>query len=119
MSFDFAHILPITAALALVWVTIFLCVLLYQAARVLRNANNIIENLTHKLELIVEAVEFIKERVDGMTSRMGVLSGVATKLVDSFVMGPIKSKLNAKISAKMKAPPPKRKKSTAKTKKKK
>ena len=44
-------LLYIVLALCVLWFTVFLCWLLYQAARVLRNANKIIESVTEKLEL--------------------------------------------------------------------
>lgn len=80
-------ILYIVLALCILWFTIFLCWLLYQAARFLKNANDIVENVSNKLEIIVEAVEFIRGKVDTMTSSMGVVSKVVSGLVEKFIVG--------------------------------
>lgn len=90
-------ILYIVLALCVLWFTVFLCWLLYQAARVLRNANRIIESLARKLELISDAVEFIKKRVDGLSSHMGVVSSLATGLVEKFVVGKLTKKFSEKV----------------------
>lgn len=91
---DFLYII---LSLCVLWFTVFLCWLLYQAARVLRNANRIIESLTYKLELISEAVEFIKKKVDGLSSNMGVVSSLASGLMEKYVV----SKLTKKFAEKM------------------
>ena len=74
----------IVLSLAVLWFTVFLCWLLYQAARVLRNANNIIETLTEKLELITAAVHTIKEKMEKMSGVVGLMNtgvgGFANKL---------------------------------------
>ncbi|MFA4830876.1 MAG: hypothetical protein WC862_02460 [Patescibacteria group bacterium] len=90
-------LLYIVLSLCILWFTVFLCWLLYQAARVLKNANAIIENLTHKLELIADAVEFMRQKVDNVSSHMGIVSKVATGLVDRFVLGKLSAKLEDKI----------------------
>jgi uncharacterized protein YoxC len=90
-------LLYIVLSLCVLWFTVFLCWLLYQAARVLKNANNIIENLTQKLELIADAVEFMREKMDKVSGQMGVVSKIATGLVDKFVLGKLASKFEEKI----------------------
>lgn len=74
-------------AFSILTFTIFLCWLLYQAARVLRNANNIIENLMHKLELITDAVDYIREKVDGMSSNLGFIGSTVSGLIEKYVVG--------------------------------
>lgn len=93
-SQDFLYIV---LALCALWFTVFLCWLLYQAARVLRNANRIIEGVTRKLELISDAVEFIKKRVDGLSSHMGVVSSLATGLMEKYVVGKLTKKFSEKV----------------------
>ncbi len=95
-------LLYIVLSLCVLWFTVFLCWLLYQAARVLRNANRIIEGLTRKLELISEAVEFIKRRVDGLSSNMGVVSSLASGLMEKYVVGKLTKKFSEKIEEKEK-----------------
>ena len=91
-------LLYIVLSLCILWFTVFLCWLLYQAARVLKNANDIIENLTQKLELIADAVEFMRKKMDNVAGHMGVVSKVATGLVDRFVLGKLADKLEEKVT---------------------
>ncbi|MBU0596952.1 hypothetical protein KJ641_03320 [Patescibacteria group bacterium] len=91
-------ILYLVLSLSILWFTVFLCWLLYQAARVLKNANEIIENITQKLELIADAVEFMRAKMDKVTNHMGIVSKVATGFVDKFVLGKLSEKLEEKIS---------------------
>ncbi len=95
-------ILYIVLSLSVLWFTIFLCWLLYQAARILRNANNIIENLAEKLELITDAVHFIKEKVDNLSGTMGVMSSLVSGLADKFIFGKLTKKFEDKIAEKRK-----------------
>lgn len=85
-------ILYIVLSLCVLWFTVFLCWLLYQAGRVLRNANKVVEGLMHQLELISNAVDFIRKKVDGLSSSMGVVSSLATGLVEKYVVGKLTKK---------------------------
>ena len=91
-------LLYIVLSLAVLWFTIFLCWLMYQAARVLRNANNIIESITEKLELITDAMHFVKEKVDKMSGVMGVMNSAVGELVEKFVMGKLTKKFSEKVA---------------------
>lgn len=86
-------LLYIVLSLSILWFTVFLCWVLYQAARALKNFNEIIESVTDKLEMISDAVEFIRDKVDNITGKMGIVSTVATGLIEKFVVGKISDKL--------------------------
>lgn len=90
-SQDFLYIV---LSLCIVWFTVFLCWLLYQAARVLRNANKVVEGLMHQLELISDAVDFIRRKMDGVSSSLGVVSSLASNVMEKYVM----TKLNKKLA---------------------
>ena len=90
----------IVLSLCVLWFTVFLCWLLYQAARVLKNANAIMEQLSHKLELITDAIEFIRKKVDNVSTHMGVVSGMLSVLVEKYVVGKLTSKFEEKINKK-------------------
>ncbi len=90
-SQDFLYIV---LAICIVWFTVFLCWLLFQAARVLRNANKVVEGLMHQLELITDAVDFIRRKMDGLSSSMGVVSSLATSLVEKYVVGKLAKKFD-------------------------
>jgi len=93
-------LLYIVLALCILWFTVFLCWLLYQAARTLKNANEIVENLNHKLELITEAVRFIRDKMDTMSTHVGVVGKFAAGLVEKYVVGKLTKKLDEKLMAK-------------------
>ena|SRR3989338_4787163 len=93
-------VLYIVLALCILWFTVFLCWLLYQAARVLRNANAIIENLMEKLELISDAVQFIKGKVEGLTHSMGAVSGMMGTLAERFMVGKLEKALGDRLEKK-------------------
>jgi len=93
-------LLYIVLSLSILWFTVFLCWLLYQAARVLRNINKITESVVQKLEMIADAVGFIREKVDNLSGKMGMVSGLLTGLVEKFVVGKISEKLEDRIEKK-------------------
>lgn len=93
-------LLYVVLSLSIVWFTVFLCWLMYQAGRTLRNANRIIEVLLEKLELISDAVEFIRKKVDHMSSHLGSVSGIASGLFEKFVVGKLSQKLDEKMASK-------------------
>lgn len=90
-SQDFLYIV---LAICIVWFTVFLCWLLYQAARVLRNANKVVEGLMRQLEAISGAVDFIRHKMDGLSNSMGVVSSLATNLVEKYVVGKLAKKFD-------------------------
>jgi len=87
----------IVLSFSVIWFTVFLCWLLYQAARFLRNANDIVESIDEKMEIITEAVQFIRERVDKATGHMGTVSKMVSKLVEKFVVGKLAEKFEEKF----------------------
>ena len=86
----------IVLALCIVWITIFLCYLMYHAGRVLRNANKIVESLMDKLELISQAVNFIQQKVDGLSGHMGKVSGMVAGLVEKMIMNKLEKTASSK-----------------------
>lgn len=95
-------ILLFVLAFCVLWFTVFLCWLLYQAARVLRNANSIIENVSHKLELLVDAIEFIKNKVETMSHGMGAVSGFVATIAEKFIVGKIENSFSDRVKNKEK-----------------
>ncbi|PIR78134.1 MAG: hypothetical protein COU28_03245 [Candidatus Magasanikbacteria bacterium CG10_big_fil_rev_8_21_14_0_10_36_16] len=95
-------LLFVVLSLSIFWFTIFLCWLLYQAARTLRNINRIAEILTEKLELISDAVTFMRDRVDHLSSKMGVVSSMLSGLVEKFIVGKLADKLDDRMTTKKK-----------------
>lgn len=98
-SKDFLYIV---LSLAILWFTVFLCWLLYQAARVLKNANEIIESVSQKLELLVDAIDFIKEKVEKLSGSIGVMNAMVGGLLEKFVVSKLTQKLEDKIDKRKK-----------------
>ncbi len=107
-------ILYIVMALCVLWFTVFLCWLLYQAGRVLRNANNILETVSEKLELISEALHFIQKKVDGISSNMGLVGKMMSALMEKFVVGKVSASLD-ELGEKISPKKPKKRSSRRKT----
>lgn len=95
-------LLYIVLSLSILWFTVFLCWLLYQAARVLRNINRITESVVEKLEMISEAVSFMRDKVDHLSGKMGIVSTMLSGLVEKFVVGKISEKLEDRVATKTK-----------------
>ena len=93
-------LLYIVLSLSILWFTVFLCWVLYQAARALKNFNEIIESVTEKLEMIRDAVEFIRDKMDNLTGKMGIVSTMAAGLVEKFVVGKLSDKLEERVEKK-------------------
>lgn len=93
-------LLYIVLSLSILWFTVFLCWLLYQAARVLKNANEIIENITGKLELIADAVEFMRGKVEKVTDHMGNIQKFISGTVGSYLVKMVSSKLEDRVAEK-------------------
>ncbi len=91
-------LLYVVLAIAIIWFTVFLCWLMYQAGRTLRNVNRIVEAALEKMEMISDAVEFIRKKVDGMSSHLGAVSGIASGLFEKFVVRRLSDKLDEKLS---------------------
>ena len=87
-------LLYIVLALCIMWFTVFLCWLLYQAGAMLRNVNRMVEHLLHKLELIADAMHFIRGKMDGMSTSMSAVSVMLGRLVEKFVAGAISNSLH-------------------------
>lgn len=94
------ELLYLVIAICLVWFTVFLCWLLYQAARVLQNANRVVESLAHKLELINDAVQYMRSKVDGVSKNMGVVSSMIAGLAEKFVVGKLASSFEKRVASK-------------------
>jgi len=96
-------------SIATATVAIFLVWLLYQAARFVKNANNIVETVTEKLELINEGVQYMQKKMDKMSDHVGTVGKVMGTVVEKFVMKKISSKLDDTLEKRKKKTVKKRK----------
>lgn len=93
-------LLYIILSVCALWFTVFLCWLLFQAARFVRNANIIVENVTEKLELLNDAVNVVKKKLEVMNGHMGLVSSLASTLVEKFIVNKIGASLEKRTSKK-------------------
>jgi len=90
-------LLYLVLSIATLWATVFLCYLLYQAAKVLQNANKIMDSVIKKLEYISDAVTFMQEKVEHVSKHMGSMTGLLSGIVEKFVMNKITKKLSGDL----------------------
>ncbi len=94
-------ILYIVLSIAIVWATVFLCWMLFQAAKVLKNTNKIMDSVVQKLEYISEAVNFMQNKMDNVSKHMGSMTGLLGGMVEKFVVSKITNKLSNRMEEKM------------------
>ncbi len=90
-------LLYLVLSIAIVWATVFLCWLLYQAAKVLQNANKIMDSVVKKLEYISNAVTFMQEKVEHVSKHMGSMTGLLSGMVEKFVVSKLTKKLSGDL----------------------
>ncbi|MBI4098620.1 MAG: hypothetical protein HY437_01145, partial [Candidatus Magasanikbacteria bacterium] len=54
----------IVLAFSALWLTIFLCWMIYSMAVILRNANDVIHEMRERLRGISESLDFMRDKVD-------------------------------------------------------
>lgn len=86
-------------SICVVWATVFLCWLLYQAGKVLKNTNKIMDSVIQKLEYISDAVSYMQQKMDHVSKHMGSMTGLLGGMVEKFVVSKISNKLNDKLEA--------------------
>jgi len=68
-------ILYLVISFCVLWVTVFLCWMLYYVMRLLRNANTIVEEFRVRLQSLTDAVSYIKGKVEHLSMLMNVVTG--------------------------------------------
>lgn len=90
-------LLYLVLSIATIWATVFLCWLLYQAGRVLKNVNKIMDSVVKKLEYISDAVTFMQEKVENVSKHMGSMTGLLSGMVEKFVVNKLTKKLSGDL----------------------
>lgn len=93
------QLLYLVLSICVVWATVFLCWLLYQAAKVLKNTNKIMDSVVQKLEYISDAVSFMQNKMDHVSKHMSSMTGLLGGMVEKFVVSKITNKLSDKLEA--------------------
>jgi hypothetical protein len=78
-------ILYLVISFCIVWITVFLCWLLYYVMRLVRNANQIVEEFRMRLQTLTETINYIRGKVEHISGLMTLatdgVSGFAKKFV--------------------------------------
>ncbi|MFH1621118.1 MAG: hypothetical protein ABIB04_03465 [Patescibacteria group bacterium] len=74
----------IVAAVALAWVAVFLCWMLYEIARFFHQTNIVVEETREKIGRFEQAILSIKERLESSVSYLGVLAEGGKSLMSYF-----------------------------------
>lgn len=83
--FESRDILFIVLAFCALWLTAFLCWLMYQIAMILKNVNDTMADAREKIGKIEIALTSIKNRFEKATSGFGLLGEGIKKLADYLV----------------------------------
>ena len=70
----------IVLAFSALWLTIFLCWMIYSVAMVLRNGNDMIHEMRERLRGISEALDFMRDKVDVLAGSVDFLTEAVDEL---------------------------------------
>src|SRR3989338_8901172 len=78
-------LLYIVLSFAVLWITVFLCWLIYYLVSILRNANEMVEELRERFRGIEDAIRSIRDKMEHATSTLSFVSEGIIKLIQYFV----------------------------------
>lgn len=78
-------LLFIVLSFCALWITVFLCWLIYYIVSITRNANTVVEELRDRFRGIEEAIRSIRDRMEHATSSLGFVSEGVIKLIQYFI----------------------------------
>lgn len=78
-------LLNIVLAFAIVWLTVFLCWLLYYVVMVFKNTKEMIEEVRGRFRAIEEGIRAIRERFEHASASLTFISEGVVKLIQYFV----------------------------------
>lgn len=78
-------ILYLVIAFCVLWVTVFLCWMLYYVMKILKNASQIIEEFRSRLQVLTEAIDYLRGKVENIHALLSVASGGVAGAVKSMV----------------------------------
>ena len=81
-------VLYLVISFCILWVTVFLCWMLYYIMRLLRNASQIIEEFRMRLQALTEVVHYVRGKVEHISN----LVTIATSGVSGFVKKAVEKK---------------------------
>lgn len=78
-------LLYIVLAFCVLWLTVFLCWLLYYGIKILRDAARVIDSIQARLKGIEEAVHLVKDKIENASSSMKIIVESVGLMVKYFV----------------------------------
>ncbi|MEK9183128.1 MAG: hypothetical protein AAB849_01315 [Patescibacteria group bacterium] len=78
-------LLYIVLSFSVLWVTVFLCWLIYYLVSILRNANDMVEELRERFRGIEDAIRSIRDKMEHATSTLGFVSEGVMRLIQYFI----------------------------------
>jgi predicted PurR-regulated permease PerM len=87
-----SDLLLISISLAVLWLTIFLCAVLYYLAAILRQIYQAIQNWKNRLEKIDEILGLIKEKIEQASSSLVLIAEGVRKSIEFLVRKQTKKK---------------------------
>ncbi len=88
-------ILYLVISFCVLWITVFLCWMLYYVMRLIRNTNKIVEEFRSRLESLTDAVTYIKGKVEHISTLMNVVTGNVGGVVKSVMTKKAKEWMNS------------------------
>lgn len=89
-------ILYLVISFCILWVTVFLCWMLYYVMRLLRNANRIVEEFRSKLQVLTDTLNYIRGKVEHISGLMTLTTGGVGDLVKKVVTKKAKDWMDSK-----------------------
>lgn len=87
-------ILYLVIAFCVLWVTVFLCWMLYYVMRILKNTNQIVEEFRTRLQMLTEAVDYLRGKVENIHSLLSVTGSGMAGAVKNMVTSKAKEWIN-------------------------
>lgn len=78
-------LLYIVLSFSVLWLTVFLCWLIYYLVSILRSANEMVEELRERFRGIEEAIRSIRDRMEHATSTLSFVSEGVMRLIQYFI----------------------------------
>lgn len=78
-------LLYIVLSFSVLWVTVFLCWLIYYLVSILRNANEMVEELRERFRGIEDAIRSIRDKMEHATSTLSFVSEGIIRLIQYFI----------------------------------
>lgn len=83
--FTSKDVLFLVISFCIIWVTAFLCWMLYYVMRILRNTNEIVEEFRTKLQTLLDTINYIRGKVEHISGLMTLASGGVAEFVKKAV----------------------------------